>query len=186
MHRFSNETNKNKTQAKKKTALVGATLTRFHSDTNEPSADGLPHVRILNKHLAVDLATAFAAGASGPTAAQKTKPNHPPGHWPQAAEPLLDAVRSPTSFHPPRRIATATATGRPRAPPAPTSTKGCGMKLQRLGQGQQRGVHLRPGHGSDLAAPREAPMAASGGSSAGPGEGTRPPSPALGASLTCC
>lgn len=160
MRRFSNEMNKNKPGPRKKRRRslppsqgftriqmnhqrVGCTTSVFSTNTwlltsQRPRGQRF-HAHRCAEDEAASPARPLAAGGS----------------------PLLDSGRSPT-YHSPRRIGTATATGRPRAAPAPTSTQGCGMKPQRLGQGQQGGPHVLPGPGSDPAAPGRSQWRAAG------------------------
>lgn len=168
MRRFGNKTHKNQPGPRKERRRSVPPSQGFTRVLINHHQVGCTTSVFPKKHLAVDLATTSAAGASVLSAAQKTKPSQLAGRWLQAAEPELGSGRSPTSYHSRGRLGTAIATGRPRTALAPTSTQGCRMKSQHLSQGQRGAPHVRPRPGSDSAAPREAPMAAGGGGSRGP------------------
>ena len=169
MRRFGNKTHKNQPGLRKERRRSMPPSQGFTRVLINHHQVGCTTSVFPKKHLAVDLATTSAAGASVLSAAQKTKPSQLAGCWLQAAEPELGSGRSPTSYHSRGRVGTAIATGSPRTAPAPTSTQGCRMKSQHLSQGQRGAPHVRPRPGSDPAAPREAPMAAGGGGSRGRG-----------------
>lgn len=104
------------------------------------------------------------------------RPPDLPGHWPQAA--VLGCLRA--------------ATGRRRAAPTPTSTQGREKSCSAWAKVSRE---VRTSAPAPAPAPTPTPTRRLPGTRqgrpardrpAGPGQGTRPPAPAPGASLTCC
>lgn len=188
MHRFSNETNKNKPGPRKKRRWsVPPSLDFTRIQMNHQQVGCPTFVFSTNTWLSTSQRPPRPALLGPPPHRRRNRITRPDtgrrrqSHcWTQSALshllPPAPAHRDSHRDRSPARSPGSDEHERMRdeaAAPRPRSAR-------RSARPPRPRPRLRPG-GS-----QEAPVAAGGGRSAGPREGTRPPTPALGASLTCC